>query len=156
MKGYAIRSFVMGMAAMIALTITAHATQIGMVNFANGATTPTKIPARLVVRTQAASRGNGRVILLRAGASPIGGHAYNFVLSGERAAAVRNRLVAVGIPRRKIVSQYVGIVHRGSAAKDRAVIVDATTREAFWMAVPRQGQGAALRRLEGRVAGPRP
>lgn len=155
MKGYAVRSFLMGMAVMIALTIAvavgAHAAQIGVVNFANGATTPTKIPARLITQAQAAAKGHGRVILLRGGASPVGSRSYNFILSGERTAAIRDRLVAAGIPRKKIVSQFVGIVHRGSARADRAVIIDATTRAALGMAVAHMGQSAALRRLEAQV-----
>ncbi len=127
------RSFVMGMGAMIfmVLATVAHARQIGVVAFANGSTHPTSIPKTLLAQAKAATHEPGQVVLLRAGASPVGSAAYNFVLSGERAARVRNALVSAGIPRRKIVSQYVGIVHRGSPAKDRAVIVDATTRQAL-------------------------
>ena len=48
----AIRGLLMGMAAMIFLTIVAagaaHATRIGVVNFANGSTHPIKIAAGLV------------------------------------------------------------------------------------------------------------
>lgn len=127
------RFFMLGWGAMIALTlaIAAHATKIGVVQFANGSTVPTAIPKGMLTRAKVSTSKPGHVVLLRAGASPIGGRAYNFVLSGERAASVRNALVAAGIPRRKIVSQFVGVVNRGSAAKDRAVIIDATTREAL-------------------------
>lgn len=131
MKSRSYRNFLLGMGAMIFLIAGAHARQLGAVQFANGSTTPTNIPKNLLTQAKAHSQKRGRVVLLRAGASPIGGRAFNFVLSGERAAAVRNALVAAGIPRRKIVSQFVGIVHRGSSAADRAVIVDATTREAL-------------------------
>ena len=145
----------MGMAAMIFLTIAAvgaaHATQIGVVSFANGSSTPQKIPARLVAQAQSAAKGHGHVILLRGGASPVGSASYNFVLSGERTAAIRDAFVAHGVPRKKIVSQFVGIVHRGTAAQDRAVIVDATTRQALGLAPAHTGQTAALRRLEGQV-----
>lgn len=131
MKPY--RNFVITMGAMIFSMIAAvtHANQIGTVAFANGSTTPTSIPKVLLSQAKASTSKAGQVVLLRAGASPVGGRAYNFVLSGERAASVRNALVKAGIPRRKIVSQFVGIVNRGSAAKDRAVIVDATTRQAL-------------------------
>jgi hypothetical protein len=144
------------MAAMIFLTIVAagaaHAAQIGVVGFANGSTRPERIPVALVAQAQSASRKPGHVVLLRGGASPVGSQSYNFVLSGERTAAIRDVLVEHGIPRKKIVSQYVGIVHRGSASADRQVIVDATTRAALGMAVPGdQGQEAALRRLETQV-----
>lgn len=142
-------------AALMAPTL-ALAGRLGVVSFANGSSRPTKIPARLVAQAQAAARGHGRVILLRGGASPVGSPSYNFVLSGERVAAIRDALVKAGIPRKKIVSQYVGIVNRGSAAQDRAVIVDTTTRAALGMAaaVPGdKGQKAALRRLEAQVAG---
>ena len=135
MKQKPYRNFVIGAGAMIALTIMTagrvDARQLGVVSFANGSTHPTKIPSALVAQAQSAAKGHGRVILLRGGASPIGAASYNFILSGERTAAIRNTLVAAGIPRRKIVSQYVGIVHRGTAAQDRAVIVDATTRQAL-------------------------
>ena len=157
MKPY--RFFMITWGAMIALTIaiTAHATQLGAVNFANGSTIPTAIPQNLLTQAKAATAKRGRVILLRGGASPVGPRSYNFVLSGERTAAIRNRLVAAGIPRRKIVSQFVGIVHRGSAAQDRAVIVDATTRAALGLANPtgqgERAQAVALRRLEAQVAG---
>ena len=138
--------------ALVAGAATAHATQLGVVDFSNGSTQPTKIPSALVAQAQAAARGHGHVILLRGGASPVGSKSYNFVLSGERTAAIRDRLVAVGIPRKKIVSQFVGIVNRGSAAADRAVIIDATTRQALGLAVPAsQGQEAALTRLEAQV-----
>ncbi|MDA8119590.1 MAG: hypothetical protein M0Z85_05955 [Gammaproteobacteria bacterium] len=153
------RFFMIAWGAMIFLTIAAaHATQIGVVNFANGSTTPTSISKSLLTQAKAATKSPGQVVLLRAGASPIGGRAFNFVLSGERAAAVRNALVAAGIPRRKIVSQFVGIVSRGTAAQDRQVIVDATTRQALAhggheAATPTgQGQRAALNRLEAQVA----
>lgn len=140
-------------AALMAPTL-ALASRLGVVQFANGSTHPTKIPAALVAQAQAASRGHGHVILLRGGASPVDSRAFNFVLSGERAAAIRDRLVAAGIPRKKVVSQYVGVVNRGSAAADRAVIIDATTRAALGMAIPaRTGEGAELTRLEGQVAG---
>ena len=133
MKPY--RSFVMWTGAMLTLASMVasrvDARQLGVVNFANGSTHPTSIPHYILDQAQADSKGPGQVVLLRAGASPVGGAAFNFVLSGERAAAVRNRLVAAGIPRRKIVSQFVGIVNRGTAAQDRAVIVDATTRQAL-------------------------
>ena len=157
MKPY--RSFVMWTGAMVALVIMGagrvDARQLGVVDFANGSTHPTvNIPAALVAAAQAASHKPGHVILLRGGASPIGSRSFNFVLSGERTAAIRNRLVAAGIPRRKIVSQYVGVVNRGTAAADRQVIIDATTRAALGMAVPaRTGEGVALRRLEAQVAG---
>ena len=145
-------NFLLGMGAMIALTIAAHARQLATVNFDNGSTTPTAIPQNLLTQAKAATAKPGHVILLRGGASPVGAASYNFVLSGERAAAIRDDLVAAGIPRRKIVSQYVGIVRRGSAAADRAVIVDATTRAALGLATPTgQGQAVALRRLEGQV-----
>ena len=56
----------MGMAAMIFLTIAAvgaaHATQIGVVSFANGSSTPQKIPARLVAQAQSAAKGHGHVL----------------------------------------------------------------------------------------------
>ena len=123
------RSFMITWGAMIFLSIAAaHARQLGAVAFANGSTHPTRIGHYLLDQAKADTQKPGQVILLRAGASPVGGRAYNFVLSGERAAVVRNSLVGAGIPRRKIVSQFVGIVDRGSAAADRAVIVDATTR----------------------------
>ncbi|MHB1567483.1 MAG: OmpA family protein [Acidiferrobacter sp.] len=133
MKANRYRNFIMGMGAMIFLSIVAvaHATQLGTVNFANGSTRPTKISGYLLDQAKAATTKAGQVVLLRAGASPVGSPAFNFVLSGERAAAVRNELVKAGIPRRKIVSQFVGVVNRGSNAADRAVIVDATTREAL-------------------------
>ena len=149
------RSFLMWTGAMIALAIMVagrvDGRQLGVVNFSNGASTPQKIPAGLVAQAQSAAKGRGNVILLRGGASPIGSRSYNFVLSGERTAAIRNRLVAAGIPRRKIASQFVGIVHRGSPTADRQVIVDATTRAALGMAAPATGQTAALNRLEGQV-----
>lgn len=152
-----VRSWLAGVACALALVMgaaTAHAAQLGVVDFANGSTHPTKIPASLVAQTQAAAKGRGRVILLRGGASPVGSRSYNFVLSGERVAAIRDRLVAAGIPRKKIASQYVGIVNRGSAAADREVIVDATTRAALGMAVPASaGERAALNRLEAQVKG---
>ena len=150
------RFFMIAWGAMITLMIAsaAHATQIGVVNFVNGSTTPTVIPKNLLTQAKAATAKPGQVVLLRAGASPVGGRAFNFVLSGERAAAIRNALVKAGIPRRKIVSQFVGIVHRGSAAADRQVIVDATTRQALGLATPTgHGQRAALRRLEAQVQG---
>ncbi len=148
------RTFMIAWGAMIFLTIAAaHARQLGAVNFANGSTTPTSISKALLSQAKSATSKPGQVVLLRAGASPVGGRAYNFVLSGERAASVRNSLVQAGIPRRKIISQFVGIVHRGSAAKDRQVIVDATTRAALGLATPTgQGQRAALNRLEAQVS----
>jgi hypothetical protein len=156
MKPY--RNFVMGMGAMIFLTIAAvaHANQLGTVNFANGSTHPTKISRYLLDQAKASTAKPGQVILLRAGASPVGGAAYNFVLSGERAARVRNALVKAGIPRRKIVSQFVGIVDRGTAAADRAVIVDATTRAALasggrQVAVP-QATPKQIRKLQAEIA----
>lgn len=153
MKPY--RSFVMWTGGMAALALMVagrvDARQLGVVQFANGSSTPQKIPARLVAQAQAASRKPGHVVLLRGGASPIGSRSYNFVLSGERTAAIRDDLVEVGIPRRKIVSQYVGVVNRGTAAKDRQVIVDATTRQVLGLTPARTGEGAALRRLEGQV-----
>ncbi len=155
MKDIFVRAWLAGMACALALVMgaaVAHAGQLGVVNFQNGSTRPTKIPAALVAAAHAAAKGHGRVILLRGGASPTGSASYNFVLSGERAAAIRDDLVAAGIPRKKIVSQFVGIVHRGTPAADRAVIVDATTRAALGMAVPAsQGQAAALNRLEAQV-----
>lgn len=76
MGRYAIRSFLMGMAAMIFFTIAAagaaHAAQIGVVSFANGSTTPQKVPTSLVAQAQAAAHGHGRVILLRGGPLPSG------------------------------------------------------------------------------------
>lgn len=151
MKTY--RSFTIGMGAMVFLAMAAaHARQLGAVNFANGSTRPTHISRLLLDQAKASTTKPGQVVLLRAGASPVGGAAFNFVLSGERAAAVRNILVSAGIPRKKIVSQFVGIVNRGSAAKDREVIVDATTRAALGLApAPSTGQTAAIRRLEGQV-----
>ena len=137
-------------AALMATTL-ALASRLGVVNFANGSTQPTKIPAGLVAQAQAAARGHGRVILLRGGASPVGSPSYNFVLSGERTAAIRDTLVKAGIPRKKIISQFVGIVNRGSAARDRAVIVDATTRQALGLAPANAGEAAALARLEAQV-----
>ena len=156
MKAKPYLNFMLAWGAMIFLMIAAaaHATKIGVVAFANGSTIPTSIPKNLLTRAKAATSKPGQVVLLRAGASPVGGRAYNFVLSGERAAAIRDDLVAAGIPRRKIVSQFVGIVNRGSAAKDRAVIIDSTTRAALGLASPAgQGQQAALRRLEAQVQG---
>ncbi len=146
-------NFMITWAAMIFLMIAAaHARQLATVNFANGSTTPTSIPKALLSQAKANTAKPGHVILLRGGASPVGAASYNFVLSGERAAAIRDDLVAAGISRRKIVSQFVGIVHRGSAAKDRAVIVDATTRAALGLASPTgQGDQAALARLEAQV-----
>ena len=151
------RNFMIGWGAMIFLSIVAvvHARQLGVVQFANGSTTPTAIPKALLNQAKGSVKGPGQVVLLRAGASPVGGRAYNFVLSGERAAAVRNALVGAGIPRRKIVSQYVGIVHRGSAAKDRAVIVDSTTRQALagqgpQVATP-QATPAQVRKLQNEI-----
>jgi hypothetical protein len=138
-------------AALMATTL-ALASRLGVVNFANGSTQPTKIPAGLVAQAQAAARGHGRVILLRGGASPVGSASFNFVLSGERVAAIRDQLVDAGIPRKKIVSQFVGVVSRGSAAKDRAVIIDATTRAALGLAPANAGEAAALARLEAQVA----
>ncbi len=145
------RNFMLGMGAIIFLTIAAHAHKLGAVQFANGSTTPTRIPEGLLTQAKASSQKPGHVVLLRAGASPVGGRAYNFVLSGERAAAIRNTLVKAGIPRKEIVSQYVGIVHRGSAAADRAVIIDATTRAALGLAPTGHGDQAALQRLEAQV-----
>ena len=151
------RNFMLWMGAMIfmALAVAAHARQIGVVNFANGAAAPTSIAKALLAQAKASTTKPGQVVLLRAGASPVGGRAYNFVLSGERAAAVRNALVGAGIPRRKIVSQYVGIVHRGTAAQDRAVIVDATTRAALagqgpQVATP-QASPAQVRKLQAEI-----
>jgi hypothetical protein len=150
------RSFMITWGAMIFLTIAAaHARQLGAVNFANGSTHPTKIARFLLDQAKAATQKPGQVILLRAGASPVGGRAYNFVLSGERAAVVRNALVGAGIPRRKIVSQFVGIVSRGSAAQDRAVILDATTRAALasggrQVAVP-QATPKQIRKLQAEI-----
>ena len=150
--------FMLGWGAMIFLMIAgagaAHASQLGAVQFANGSTIPTSIHKGLLTKAKTSTLKPGHVILLRAGASPVGGAAFNFVLSGERAAAIRNALVKAGIPRRKIVSQFVGIVNRGTAAQDRQVIVDATTRQALGLTSP-AGQGqqeAALRRLELQVA----
>ncbi|MHB1633592.1 OmpA family protein [Acidiferrobacter thiooxydans] len=151
------RNFVMAMGAMIFLSIAAaHANQLGTVNFANGSTTPAAIPQVLLSQVKGATTTPGHVVLLRAGASPVGGRAYNFVLSGERAAAVRDALVKAGVPRKKIVSDFVGIVHRGSAANDRAVIVDATTRAALagqgpQVAVP-QATPAQIRKLQAEIA----
>ena len=157
MKAKPYRSFMLAMGAMIALTlaIAAHARQLGVVQFANGSTHPTRIAHYLLDQAKAATQQPGRVVLLRAGASPVGTPAFNFVLSGERAAAVRNALVGAGIPRRKIVSQYVGIVDRGTAAQDRAVIVDATTREALAgqgkeQAVP-QAAPKQIRKLQAEI-----
>lgn len=73
-------------AALMAPTL-ALASRLGVVNFGNGSTHPTKIPATLIAQAQAAARGRGRVILLRGGASLVGSRSYNFVLSGERTAA---------------------------------------------------------------------
>lgn len=151
------QNFVITMGAMIFLVISAaHATQLGVVNFSNGSTHPTRVSRFLLDQAKAATQKPGRVVLLRAGASPVGTLAFNFVLSGERAAAVRNRLVAAGIPRKKIVSQYVGIVHRGSAARDRAVIVDATTREALAnggkRAATPQATPAQIRKMQAEIA----
>jgi hypothetical protein len=129
----------------------ALASRLGVVNFANGSTHPTKIPAGLVAQAQAAARKPGHVVLLRGGASPVGSRSYNFVLSGERVAAIRDILVTHGIPRKKIVSQFVGIVNRGTAAADRAVIVDATTRAALGLAPATASETAALNRLEAQV-----
>lgn len=155
MKPY--RNFLMWTGAMVALAIMSagwvDASRLGVVNFANGSTHPIKIPAGLVAQAQAAARKPGHVVVLRGGASPIGSPSYNFVLSGERVAANRDDLVGAGIPRAKIVSQFVGVVHRGTAAADRAVILDATTREALGMAPAHIGQSAALTRLEAQVAG---
>ena len=128
----------------------ALASRLGVVNFANGSTHPTHVSRFLIDQAKASTAKAGHVILLRGGASPIGSRSFNFVLSGERTAAIRNRLVAAGIPRRKIVSQFVGVVNRGAAAADRQVIIDATTRAALGMAVP-TGQEASLVRLEGQV-----
>ena len=157
MKTKPYRNFMLGMGAMIFMALATHAdaTQLGVVNFSNGSTHPTKIGRFLLDQAKVATQKPGQVILLRAGASPVGGAAFNLVLSGERAAAVRNALVKVGIPRRKIVSQYVGIVDRGSAAKDRAVIVDATTRAALagggkQVAVP-QATLKQLRKLQAEI-----
>ena len=157
MKAKPYRSFMLAMGAMLALTlaIAAHARQLGVVQFANGSTHPTRIAHYLLDQAKAATQQPGRVVLLRAGASPVGTPAFNFVLSGERAAAVRNALVGAGIPRRKIVSQYVGIVDRGTAAQDRAVIVDATTREALAgqgkeQAVP-QAAPKQIRKLQAEI-----
>ncbi len=134
----------------------ALAARLGVVNFANGSAAPAAIPQALLSQAKGAVKGPGQVILLRAGASPVGSPAYNFVLSGERAARVRNALVKAGIQRRKIVSQFVGIVHRGSAAKDRAVILDATTRAALasggrQVVVP-QASPAQIRALQAEIA----
>ena len=151
------RSFMIAWGAMIFLTIAAaHARQLGVVQFANGSATPAAIPQALLNQAKVSVKGPGQVVLLRAGASPIGAPAFNFVLSGERAAAVRNALVGAGIPRRKIVSQYVGIVHRGNAAQDRAVILDATTRQALanggkQVATP-QASPAQVRKLQAEIA----
>ena len=155
MKPY--RSFVMGMGAMIFLMIAAaHARQLGVVQFANGSATPAAIPQALLNQAKVFVKGPGQVILLRAGASPVGAPAFNFVLSGERAAAIRNVLVEHGIPRKKIVSQYVGIVDRGSAAADRAVIVDATTRQALAdggkrVVAPPRATPAQVRKLQAEI-----
>ena len=157
MKAKPYRSFMVAWGAMIFLTIAAaHAHQIGVVQFANGSTHPTKISRSLLDQAKADTQKPGQIVLLRAGASPVGGAAYNFVLSGERAAAIRNVLVEHGIPRKKIVSQYVGIVHRGSAAADRAVIVDATTRQALanggeQVATP-QATPSQIRKLQAEIA----
>jgi hypothetical protein len=151
------RNFMLGMGAMIFMALATHADayQLGAVQFANGSTHPTKISRYLLDQAKASTSKPGQVILLRAGASPVGGAAYNFVLSGERAARVRNALVKAGIPRKKIVSDFVGIVHRGSAAKDRAVIVDATTRQALasggkQVATP-QATPAQVRKLQSEI-----
>ena len=148
------RNFVLGMGAMIFMTlaIATHANQIGVVDFANGSTHPTHVSRFLIDQAKASTAKAGHVILLRGGASPVGSQSYNFVLSGERAAAVRNSLVQAGVSRKKIVSQYVGIVNRGSAAQDRAVIVDATTRQALadggkQVAAP-QATPAQIRKLQ--------
>ena len=154
MKDIFVRPFLTGAACALALLFgvaAAHASRLGVVSFANGSTHPTKIPPALIAQAQAAARGHGRVILLRGGASPVGSRSYNFVLSGERTAAIRDDLVAAGIPRKKIVSQYVGIVRRGSASADRAVIIDATTRQALGLAPATAGEATALRRLEAQV-----
>jgi hypothetical protein len=150
------RSFMITWGAMIFLSIAAaHARQLGAVAFANGSTHPTRIGHYLLDQAKADTQKPGQVILLRAGASPVGGRAYNFVLSGERAAVVRNSLVGAGIPRRKIVSQFVGIVDRGSAAADRAVIVDATTRAALAnggkQVAVHQATPAQVRKLQSEV-----
>ncbi|MHB1565153.1 MAG: OmpA family protein [Acidiferrobacter sp.] len=158
MKAYKpYRNFVLGMGAMIFMTlaIAAHANQIGVVDFANGSTRPTHVSRYLLDQAKVSTSKPGQVVLLRAGASPVGGAAFNFVLSGERAAAVRNALVGAGIPRKKIVSQFVGIVNRGSAAQDREVIVDATTREALAnggksVAVP-QATPKQIRKLQSEI-----
>ena len=68
---------------------------------------------------------------MRAGASPIGAPAFHFVLSGERATPARDAFAKAGAPRKTIVSDFVGIVHRGTDAADHAVIVDATMRHAL-------------------------
>ena len=73
----------------------------------------------------------------------MGSRSYNFVLSGKRTAAIHDDLVAAGLPRAKIGSQYVGVVHRGTPAADRAVIIDATTRQALGMAVAASTGGVA-------------
>ena len=150
------QNFVITMGAMIFLVISAaHATQLGVVNFSNGSTHPTSIPKALLNQAKAATQKPGQVVLLRAGASPVGSPAYNFVLSGQRAAAVRDALVKAGVPRKKIVSQFVGIVNRGSAAQDRAVILDATTRQALanggeQVAVP-EATPAQIRKLQAEI-----
>lgn len=144
--------------AALAATLAAGCAQdarLGVVNFANGSAAPAAIPQALLSQATGATTKPGHVVLLRAGASPVGGAAFNFVLSGERAASVRNALVKAGIPRRKIVSQYVGIVHRGSPAKDRAVIVDATTRAALAsgkQVVTPQVTRAQIRALQAEIA----
>ena len=84
----------------------ALASRLGVVNFVNGSTQPTKIPAALVAQVLAAARG--RVILLRGGASPVGSRSYNFVLSGKRIAAIHDDLVAAGLPRAKLVRSMWG------------------------------------------------
>ena len=121
----------------------ALASRLGVVNFVNGSTQPTKIPAALVAQVPAAARTHGRVILLRGGASPVGPRSYNFILSGKRTAAICDDLVAAGIPRAKIGSQYVGVVHRRTPVADGAVIIDATTRQALGMAVAASTGGVA-------------
>lgn len=120
--------------------------RLGVVGFATGPAQPERIPtpAALVAQERLAARKPGHVVLLRGGTSPIGSASFNFVLSGERVAAIRNRLAPLGIPCKKIVSQFVEAVDRGSTSADRAVIVDATIRHALGMAPARTGEGARL------------
>ena len=79
------RTFMIAWGAMIFLTIAAaHARQLGAVNFANGSTTPTSISKALLSQAKSATSKPGQVVLLRAGASPVGGVPM-FPVEGSRA-----------------------------------------------------------------------